>query len=155
MSSEIDLAYLAGIVDADGHITINRSVRAGRVYFGAVIGISGTRREPHDLAASLWGGGVGSYAGTEAHHLPCFQWSRQGRSAATAIEALLPYLRIKADQAHLALALHEHVLAGRSDDPYPWLSPGYDPTDELEAMVSGMRALNQWRRRDKKLSEKA
>lgn len=52
------------VVDAGewtGFITINRSTRKGRTYFGAVIGVSGTRRQPHDLAASLWGGTVWLY----------------------------------------------------------------------------------------------
>ena len=53
------LAYLAG------------SRHKGRVYVGAAIGIAGTRREPHDLAAALFGGTVRSYAPREPAQCKC------------------------------------------------------------------------------------
>lgn len=94
------LAYLAGIIDADGYITINRSQRGRYVYHGPQIGIAGTRREPHDLAASIWGGNVGCYHPKIIGHLPQFQWSRQGSAAVIAIEDLLPFLRVKSDRGY-------------------------------------------------------
>lgn len=83
-----EAAYLAGMIDGDGFITITRSVRAGKVYHGPAIGIAGTRRQPHDLAASLWGGTVSRYVPTNPQHRPQFQWSRQGAVAAQAILAI-------------------------------------------------------------------
>jgi hypothetical protein len=140
------LAYLAGIIDSDGYITIQRSRHSGRTYFGARLGIAGTRRQPHDLAASLWGGTVSLYTPRDPHHRGQYQWSRSGQAAASAIAQLLPYLRVKLDQAHLALALHEHVLFGRSDDPYPWFGPNYCPRADLDEMAAAMRDMNQSRR---------
>jgi len=140
------LAYLAGVIDSDGYITINRSTRNGVVYFGAVIGVSGTRRQPHDLAASLWGGKVGYHQPKNPRHRGQFLWSRQGKAAATAILEVMPYLRIKVDQAWLALELNEHVLSGQGDDPFPWFSPDYDPRPYREDLVTSMRSLNQSRK---------
>ena len=139
-------AYLAGVVDSDGFITIHRSTRNGRVYHGAVIGISGTRREPHDLAASFWGGKVYRYEPKNPSHRPQYQWSRTGTTAVDPIESLLPYLRVKVTQAHLALQLQEHIACGRSDDLFPWFGPDYDPIsarDEMRAgIVQAMKALS-------------
>lgn len=58
------MAYHSSIewTDATWNVVVGyRSTRKGRTYFGAVIGVSGTRRQPHDLAASLWGGTVWLY----------------------------------------------------------------------------------------------
>lgn len=55
------LAYMAGMIDADGYISIQRSRHGRYLYFGPQVGIAGTRREPHDLASSLWGGRVYRY----------------------------------------------------------------------------------------------
>ena len=141
------LAYMAGVIDSDGFITINRSTRKGRTYFGAVIGVSGTRRQPHDLAASLWGGTVWLYTPKDPTHRGQYQWSRQGAAAALAIVDVMPYLRVKVEQAELALELNEHVAEGQGEDPFPWFGPDYDPTGDREELVDAMRALNQSRKR--------
>jgi hypothetical protein len=150
---EIDplvLAYLAGIIDADGYITIQRSVHKERLYFGPKVGIAGTRREPHDLASSLWGGNVGCYHPKIAGHLPQFQWSRNGASAVKVIEAVRPFLRIKGEQADLAIDLWEHLEFGRGDNPYPWFGPGYDATSHSHFLCEEMIGLNQSRSRLRK-----
>ena len=141
------LAYLAGMIDGDGYISITRSIHRGRLYFGPQIGIAGTRREPHDLAASLWGGAVYEYR--NGIHRPQFQWSRVGATAAMAIEAVLPYLRIKVDNALLALELWQHLNDGRhtADDPFPWFGPDYDPSEARDDMREQMIGLNQSRNR--------
>lgn len=135
----LTLAYLAGVIDCDGYVTIHRSTRGGRSYYAARVGISGTRRAPHDLAASFFGGAVSRYEPRDAGHRPQFQWSRTGAPAVPVIEAVLPYLRVKAEQAHLALELQEHVALGRGEDPYPWFGPEYDGAARCEAMLVDLR----------------
>lgn len=141
------LAYLAGMIDGDGYISITRACRKGKLYFGPQVGIAGTRREPHDLAASIWGGSVTCYFPKNILHRPQFQWCRVGASAVAVIEAIEPYLLIKREHAGLALMLHEHIEMGRSDDPFPWFGPSYDPTPQSELMREEMIGLNQSRNR--------
>jgi hypothetical protein len=141
------LAYIAGMIDGDGYISITRSVRRGQLYFGPQVGIAGTRREPHDLAASIWGGKVSCYFPKNGLHRPQFQWSRVGRVAAEIIQAIAPYLLVKKPQSELAIMLFENLELGRSDDPFPWFGPSYDPTQELHSMREEMVALNQSRNR--------
>jgi hypothetical protein len=141
------LAYLAGMIDGDGYITINRSVRKGKVYHAPQIGIAGTRREPHDLAASIWGGTVGCFLPANAAHRPQFQWSRQGEVAAEIIRALEPYLLVKVEHAWLALRLWDHILEGKSDDPFPWYGPHFEPQRERDEMRQWMIDMNQSRNR--------
>lgn len=147
MPDDVTLAYLAGVIDSDGFISITQARHRGRLYFAATVGISGTRTEPHELAASLWGGNVYRYDPKNPRHRPQFQWSRQGDSAAEVISEVSPFLRVKADQAALALACQQHVQFGRGPDPYPWFGPDYDPTADLMEMRSEMvLILNQSRR---------
>lgn len=86
MKTERIMAYMAGMIDGDGYISITRSVRNGKEYFAPQVGIGGTRREPHDLAASIWGGKVSIYKPKNPNHRMQFQWSRVGESAVAVTE---------------------------------------------------------------------
>jgi hypothetical protein len=146
MTDATTLAYLAGVIDSDGFITINRSTRNGKAYFGAVIGISGTRSQPHELASSLWGRKVAAYQPKNPRHRLQFQWSRQGDAAIDPILSIQPFLRVKQEQARIALEAQEHILDGRGEDPYPWMGPHYDPAALLNELRDEMvYVLNQGR----------
>ncbi|CAN7416081.1 hypothetical protein [Paraburkholderia hospita] len=141
------LAYLAGMIDGDGYVSIVRSVRNGVEYFAPQVGISGTLRAPHDLASSIWGGKVSCHLPKNPNHRPQFQWSRQGSVALQIIEALYPYLLLKQEHALLAMELHEHVRESRQDDPFPWFGPDYDPLCTMRRMRDDMIEMNQSRNR--------
>lgn len=131
------LAYLAGVVDSDGYITITRTPRAQSTYYAARIGIAGTRSASHELAAKTFGGTVRCYDNRD--NRPQYQWHRVGPAAAVAIEAVAPFLRVKREQAVLALRLQLHVSAGEQS---------IEALAEREAMHQSMVLdLNEWRRR--------
>lgn len=145
MTRDLDLAYLAGVVDADGYVTATRSVRRQGSYFGAQVGITGSRREPHDLAATTFGGNVSIHR--PAAGRPQFHWQLNGSRTVAVIRALRPFLRIKRAQADLAIELQEwldHATAARREagDPYPHMPAGYDPTASLNEMVDEIRSLH-------------
>lgn len=130
------VAYLAGIIDADGYITVAKNNRVQGTYYGARVGIAGTRSAPHELAAAIFGGRVYCYANRD--NRPQFQWHRTGRSSVAVIECLLPYLRLKHRQAVLALRLQAHVETGVRS---------VAALAEREAMHHEMvHDLNEWRR---------
>ena len=145
--SETDLAYLAGIVDADGYVTATMSTHKGRLYFGAQVGITGSKRQPHDLAASLFGGKVSIHRPTRnPAHLDQFHWQRTGRGSVEPIESLLPYLRIKKERAYLVLELQarvEEIADARPGGGVPWLPVGYDHTTSLRNMVEEIRSAGR------------
>ena len=144
---DTDLAYLAGIIDSDGYITIHQSCRKGVFYHAPQVGIAGTRRQPHDMASDLFGGRVGCYLPKNPSHRPQFQWSLQGRRAVPVIECVFRFLRVKKAQAILALELWRNITEGRSDDPFPWFGPDYNPTAARRRMREEMIHLNQSRNR--------
>lgn len=144
--NQLDFAYLAGVIDSDGYVTIHRyRCPKGKRYYAAKVGIAGTRRASHDLAASYFGGIVGCYIPKNISHRPQFQWSRQGRSARPVIDAILPYLRLKHVQGSLALDLQDIIDQARldGDEAFPWAPAGWDPTPTYEALCMDARRLNQ------------
>ncbi|KVG13446.1 hypothetical protein WJ24_03635 [Burkholderia vietnamiensis] len=144
------LAYLAGTIDGDGYVTITHSTRRGREYFAPQIGMSGTMRAPHDLAASIWGGSVYRYLPANANHRPQFQWQRQSAAAMQVIAAVFPYLLLKQEQALLAMELWQTVEEAKTDDPLQWFSSAYDPLSEMQRMRAEMIELHQSRVRSRK-----
>ena len=150
MIKDTTLAYLAGMIDGDGFITITRSVRHGKEYFGSQVGIAGTRREPHDLAASIWGGKVCPHTPKNPAHRIQYQWQRMGKAAVPILEALIPYLLIKKEHALLALELAELIDQSKSEDPFPWFCADYDPVESMRLMREEMIEMNQSRNRLRK-----
>ena len=101
------LAYLAGFIDADGFIGLHRKKSPTRTYYTPRVGISGTQRDPLDLAAETFGGRVRSYDPRVAGHRGVFVWERSGRYAVQVLDALRPYLRVKAEHVLLIDAFLE------------------------------------------------
>lgn len=144
MTDEVTLAYLAGVIDSDGYISISQSTHESGLYFGAAVGIAGTRPQPHELAASIWGGRIHRYVPKNSRHRAQFQWSRHGDRALAIIEQIRPHLRVKREQADLAIELQELVIYSRT----PLFGAGFDPVPICERMRSRMiETLNQDRRR--------
>jgi len=109
MHEATTLAYLAGVIDSDGYITIQRTKKANKgkaapnTYYSLQVGIAGTRTAPHELAVKVFGGAVQRYS--NGKHRPQFQWRVQGTSARVVLESILPYLLVKKEQALKGLAL--------------------------------------------------
>lgn len=107
-----ELAYCAGIIDADGTIGIKRNTYAMRV-----VGDCGQptyservcvkQVEPHavDLLHSLFGGYRFTAKASTKGGKPLEGWQVTDLKAAAVLRAVLPFLRIKAEQARNCLAL--------------------------------------------------
>ena len=118
---DTDLAYLAGVLDSDGYITVNRTQKKcegpnGQKWVAAVsyhpkVGITGTRPQPHELAKSLLGGSISSHQPKNPDHRKVYTWCCQGPTAANCLRLVLPYLRVKHQQALLAIELAELITA--------------------------------------------
>ena len=109
---QTDLAYLAGIFDADGTIGIKRSTYAIRVTgdssqptFSERIHIRQVDRQALELLSETFGGNIGVEKPSAPGGKPLFRWGQTDRKAAAALKAMLPYLRIKKRQAENCLHL--------------------------------------------------
>jgi len=102
---DTDAAYVAGLLDGEGSIVL--SVRSGREWakrsdYTLLVRIHNTCKEVLDWTVTVAGGRV--YCSSRANrHRPMYQWTIHSVQAAEFLRLMLPYLRIKRDQALLAL----------------------------------------------------
>lgn len=151
---ETTYAYLAGIIDADGHITVskaNRRLASGTVatYFTPRVGITGTRNAPHELAKTTFGGSLSRQVPKDPAHRLVWFWAIEGGQAAAALRLLLPYLRVKVEQAKVAIELAEvlavQAAAGRHRPVGQRVTA--EMTAERERLWHAVGALNEPRNR--------
>jgi len=109
MATETDLAYLAGLVDGEGCIRIKRTKAykcQGRQTPGYHASIS--VRMVDEPSIAFLHETLGGWYYLEKHRAkgrPMYCWQASDQKAATILRALLPYLRLKLDQAETVLAL--------------------------------------------------
>ena len=118
---EIILAYLAGIIDADGSITITVSTpsRTGSTLrYGENIALGQVNPEAIELLKESFGGGLSIQKPRGISRRPLYRWQVNTRKAANVLKQLLPYLRIKRRQAEICLELHEIKNRGRMANTY-------------------------------------
>lgn len=155
MIRECDIAYLAGVVDSDGCIRVERLRNHGRsadgISYAAFVAIG--QVEPHavELAHATFGGFVLKVNPTQKkpHARPMFRWTAKSRIASCALDVMRPYLRIKAAQADNAIAL-ARLVEKLNRDRYVGVIPGRtgprcrtpQELDQLAAYFNESRRLN-------------
>lgn len=114
------LAYLAGVLDSDGFITIKRSTYGMRVLddrqnpgFSEWMGLKQTSPVAVDIFHAAFGGYRSVQKPSARNGKPLHSWQASNLQAATALCALLPFLRIKRRQAEIALELRALKDRGR------------------------------------------
>lgn len=120
MSESELLAYIAGVLDSDGHITIKRMHPNGEhksYLFAETVSLGQTSPIVVDLCWKRWGGRriVRDRNGRGKHSKNLsvmYEWCVSDRKACAAISAVVPFLRIKTDQANILLKLREHKNLG-------------------------------------------
>lgn len=107
-----DIAYLAGIIDADGTIGIKRITYAMRVTKDATqptyserVHIRQVDREALELLAAVFGGNIGIEDPSAKRGKSLFRWGCTDLKANHCIKVLRPYLRVKRKQADNCIAL--------------------------------------------------
>lgn len=99
--NELDKAYLAGIIDGEGWITVHKT--KGRYYY-LYLGVKMTTTEALELLSSASGKDMQKYHWGKPSNSPTYQVMLYGKEVQQLLELLFPYLRVKRRQATLALA---------------------------------------------------
>lgn len=102
---KIDLAYIAGLFDGEGCISISKKREAGvshsRVYHLRVMVKMANPYLPHLLQFSF--GGSCLKAKPRPRRRESWDWSLSAQQASAFLQIILPYLKLKRDEAELAI----------------------------------------------------
>jgi hypothetical protein len=98
--ADLDAAYLAGFIDGEGSIMIVPRFTT----FSTTLQASNTNRNVLDWIASTTGVG-GVFAGRKASgpNRATWQWICHGDGAETVLRQIRPHIKVKAEQADLAI----------------------------------------------------
>ena len=105
-----DLAYMAGIMDGEGYISLarrNSKRNKSGLRYDIQVGVTNTNKWLLETFRFSFGGSISKKRKGYEKSLPssqdCFNWQIGNQQALTAIKTLLPYLRLKRLQAELAI----------------------------------------------------
>jgi hypothetical protein len=129
-------SYLAGAVDADGYISIKRTAtRYGWAPdFDERLGLKQVTPQVPELLRQTFGGIVQMTKPSVPNGRWLYRFSITNQMAARACEALLPYLRIKHEQAQLVLDLHRTKANGQMSLASYWFVREFPDWEEGELM---------------------
>jgi hypothetical protein len=145
---ETDLAYMAGFVEADGHISIIETNRkAYNTCYSVQLGITNTNPEILEWFAELFEGGrinmktkvKGRKQGRD------IRWNKVGQ-VKEILTLLLPYLKIKKVQALLVIEFADVIQSHEERTGYKGFGPkrySGEETDLLMELHFGVSSLNR------------
>jgi hypothetical protein len=108
MKEELDMAYAAGILDGDGSFSLllHRSVTKNtwRSFYHPCIQLSNAYKGMSEFLKEKFGGSLRIKKPQRDHHKVLYVWSLRSREGCkNLIDKILPYLKLKNDQAKLML----------------------------------------------------
>ena len=147
--SPTDLAYLAGLLDGEGSICILKGTRAyGTPKHWLEVSIGNTHLGVLQWVQETFGGRVSHNAErfTKRNHRT-WRWRASASEAAAILRFLLPYLKIKVEQARLALEFSDHITQYAQDKAFLPLAPDEIAWREKQKLLLSSRNLRH-RQRD-------
>lgn len=113
MLADIDLAYAAGFLDADGCVTVSRrhlKAKAGFYSYRIAVMVSNKLPEVPEWMASVFGGSLkiqlpSKKAPAGKGYPAMFRWSLYNNKAGDFLEMVIPHLKIKRERAEAAVRL--------------------------------------------------
>ena len=111
MKQQLKLAYLAGLFDGEGCVMIRKAYgRNSPIKLSVMLG--NTNRPLVEIFKSTFGGAIFVIHRKDGDiRATVWQWTIVCRAAGQALEALLPYLIGKKQEAEIAIALQKRISA--------------------------------------------
>jgi len=104
--NKVDLAYIAGIVDGEGSITLPSYNRGTRY---PVVSVDSVDRELLEWLQATIGGTIVTKAKYQDHHKQAYTWRVTRNAALQLLADILPYLRIERKKARASLLVNEYI----------------------------------------------
>ena len=110
------IAYLAGIIDGEGCFTIRKKTYSnGRTLYTPRIVIGMNTAQPLDLAYGMFGGAIRARCTTGTNVPYIFVWEISCTKAKQATKTILPFLRVKREQAVLLMDMQTRIEIGKKN----------------------------------------
>jgi len=103
---ELDRAYIAGLVDADGCIQISKRCPGKRTNYALEVTVSNTDTRIINYLKNTVGGGVKEDI-RRHRKLVCFGWVITSSAAMELLEQIKPYLQSKKDEAEISIIFQQ------------------------------------------------
>ena len=104
---DTDRAWLAGIIDGEGHIAITKikppHQRRRNPSYQVLVRVAMTHLLTMQRVQELMGGNLRTRKGRQAQHNDCYECNRADNNAIVVLQSILPYLITKRAQALLAI----------------------------------------------------
>ena len=118
--SETEAAYIAGIIDGEGTLTIRKKKPAAKVShrlpsYSVTFSVSNTATLLIHWLQNKCGGSVHHYENRCKNCRPYARWDLHTRQATELLHQVTPYLLIKHEQACLAMEFLDHCPRGREN----------------------------------------
>lgn len=143
----VDAVRLATILDCEGWITIQSMNSPGQrgVCLVLTLGVGNTNPILTDYLKDSFGGSIYKTCRSSDKHKDYYTWRLNSNKAKALLEAALPYMMLKREQANLAIHFQETMHSKNSyNEP---CTPQY-----IEYMQSLKKKMNQLNRKGKTLS---
>lgn len=153
---DTDYAYMAGVLDADGFLSIRKQSTNPRFpesrTFSEFIGVGQVVPDAVSLFQGAFGGKIHLRSREHENWKSIYYWTISNKLAAACVLALRPYLRVKARQADLILLLRAsketpHAERRNVDTGGRGRSLNEEVLAEREAWYREIRSLNDSRHR--------
>ncbi len=108
-------AYVAGLIDGEGSLTIERSSSKSGDYYSARIDVGMTKSDDIlKILQSTYGGGINLMRKKTAKWNEAKRWHIFGVAAASFLIQILPYLRLKKNQAWVCILMQAMIQARKA-----------------------------------------
>ena len=141
LPDETALAYLAGLFDGEGSVNIfkqpNKKERITPRHF-LEIGIINTHKGVLQWVLETFGGRFGLEQDPARHHRT-WRWRASSSEACDVLLAILPYLRVKKEQAELAIDFQKRIQSFKAGKHNPITQEEIDWRESQRIKLSTMR----------------
>jgi len=140
MLSETEAAYLAGIIDGEGCVSVGWRLKK---YLTPTLQITNTRLELLEWVKARCGGSIYSPAEKRPNRKPSHLWTTAGQKALNVLREVRPYILLKGEQIDLLLALPRQSTKERDSLGRIKAKMGPEELAQNRELVAKMRELNR------------
>lgn len=106
------VAYLAWLIDGEGCIMMRRDCRRADYCYYLVLIVTNEHKGALDWCMGLYGGTLYKQPRARADHKQIYYWETRSKTAHMILVEVLPYLKIKREQAQLVIDHWESIKPG-------------------------------------------